>query len=352
MKEEYSPYKIIHHIDRITELKQGKQTVPLQAHLVISNACNQRCSFCAYRMKDFLSNQNFIEKDMLSDEKVYDCLEDFKQMGVKAVQYTGGGEPLVHPSHSNFFQRTFDLGLDLALVTNGMALQEETCDLLGDATWVRISVDSACEQTYGFIRNVKSRRFQQVIRNIENLVKYRRKSVIGIGFVVNKENYDEIRMAAKLAKELGVNNFRISGAFTPMGYEYFETFKEKALELSSAAEELSDENFTVFNLFNDRLIDSFEGVQNYDYCPIKDLQVYIGADYNVYTCCTLAYNTKGFIGSIKDQSFKELWGSAQKEYIYRNHNPRKMCQHPCLYRGKNEFINYCIKNDAKHINFI
>ncbi len=27
--------------------------------------------------------------------------------------------------------------------------------------------------------------------------------------------------------------------------------------------------------------DIFEGVQDYDYCPIKELLSYIGADYNV-----------------------------------------------------------------------
>lgn len=351
-REEYSPYKIIHHPDKLRMLKNGLQTVPLQAHMVVSNSCNQRCSFCAYRMKDFLSNESFVEKDMLSSEKVYECLENFKTMGIKAVQYTGGGEPLVHPDHLDFFKKTLDLNLDLALVTNGMALRKDTCDVLGDASWTRVSVDSARPDTYGFIRNVKKLRFHQVLGNISNLVKYRRKSTIGVGFVVEKENYLEIFEAAKLFKELGVDNFRISGAFTPMGYNYFDSFKDKAIELSKKAEELSDSNFTVFNLFGDRLRDTFEGKQEYSYCPIKDLQVYVGADYNIYTCCTLAYNKRGLIGSIKDQSFMDVWTSQDKIDMYNRHDPKTMCGHPCIYRGKNNFINYCIKQDAKHVNFI
>jgi len=352
IKEEYSPYKIIHHLDKIKLLKAGEQTVPLQVHLVLSNACNQRCSFCAYRMKDFLANENFVENHMLSLEKAQKCLLDFKEMGVKAVQYTGGGEPLVHPNHFDLFQRTLDLGLDLALVTNGMALKEVTSDVLGDASWVRVSVDSASAKTYGFIRNVKSTVFNQVINNIKDLVAYRRKAIIGVGFVVEKENYLEIFEAAKLFKELGVDNFRISGVFTPMGYDYFSEFKKTAIELSRKAEELSDDHFTVFNLFGDRLADTFNDVQDYDFCPIKDLQVYIGADYNVYTCCTLAYNDNGLIGSIKEQTFADLWNSQEKKDMYAKHSPRRICKHPCIYRGKNEFINYCIKTMPKHINFI
>jgi MoaA/NifB/PqqE/SkfB family radical SAM enzyme len=137
-----------------------------------------------------------------------------------------------------------------------------------------------------------------------------------------------------------------------MGYDYFNSFLSEAQDLARKAENLSDDNFTVFNLLNDRVRDCFEGVQNYDFCPIKDLLTYIGADYNVYSCCTLAYNSKGYIGSIKNQSFKQVWESQEKIDKFSSHNPLKHCQHPCMYRNKNEFINYCIKKNPKHTNYI
>jgi hypothetical protein len=118
------------------------------------------------------------------------------------------------------------------------------------------------------------------------------------------------------------------------------------------AEGLSDDKFTVFNLFGDRVKDLFDGKQDYDFCPIKDLMTYIGADYNVYTCCTLAYNHRGLIGSIKDQSFRDLWLSKEKTAMFAAHNPRQHCQLPCLYKNKNLFINYCTKKNPKHVNYI
>jgi hypothetical protein len=47
-------------------------------------------------------------------------------MGVKAVQITGGGEPTAHPRHADIFRAVLDRGLDLALVTNGVLLRDET----------------------------------------------------------------------------------------------------------------------------------------------------------------------------------------------------------------------------------
>lgn len=352
IKEEYSPFKIVHHMDRLTQLKNGQQTIPLQVQLVPSNKCNNRCTFCAYRMEGYSSNETFSDKDFLSLEKIketFDCMAD---MGIRSVQITGGGEPLVHPNIKEILRYAFAKNIEVAIVSNGCALDEELCEILSEASWIRISMDSATPENYSFLRNVPITTFSKTIKNIECLIKKNKKATIGIGFVVEKENYTEILLAAELYKKLGVDNFRISAAFTPMGYAYFDSFKNEAMLLSKQAEKLSDEKFTVFNLFNDRIKDTFDGVQDYDFCPIKDLMVYIGADYNAYTCCTLAYNRKGFIGSIKDQSFKQLWESEEKKSFFSKHNPSKICRMPCMYKQKNEFINYCIKKNAKHTNFI
>ena len=45
-------------------------------------------------------------------------------------------------------------------------------------------------------------------------------------------------------------------------------------------------------MFDDRVKDMFGEVQDYKFCRIKELLAYVGADYNVYTCCTLAYNKR------------------------------------------------------------
>lgn len=352
IKDEYSPYKIVHHRETIEQFKAGMQPKPLQVQMVPSNKCGHRCVFCAYRTKDYTSNECFDEKDVLSYDKIIETLDCMVDMGIKAIQLTGGGEVLVHPRAFDVLKACFDRKFEVALVSNGHLLTEEMCDLLGDASWVRISMDAESPALYSFLRNIPQKFFSETCKNIQNLVKYKRKSIIGVGFVVERENYKEIYDAAKLYKSFGIDNFRISAAFTPMGYSYFEGFRTEAMELSKAAEGLNDKDFVVFNLFNDRVRDNFEGIQDYSFCPIKDVLTYIGADYNVYTCCTLAYNHRGYIGSIKDKSFKEVWESQEKIDKFKSHDPSKQCQHPCMYRGKNEFINYCIKTDPRHINFI
>jgi len=352
IRDEYSPYKVVHHPEKIAQLKNKQQTYPIQVQLVPTNECCQSCTFCAYRMKDYPSNERFNDKDTLSYEKIVETLDCMKEMNVKAIHITGGGEPLVHPRIYDIFKATNDKTVELALVSNGQLLTEQMCELLGNASWVRISIDCFSPKLYAFLRNVHQNIYDRVINNIKLLVKYRQSCILGIGFVVERENYKEIYDAAKFFKDIGVDNFRISAAFTPMGYEYFSGFEQEARDLAKRAESLSDNNFTVFNLFNDRVRDCFEGTQNYAFCPTKELLTYVGADYNVYTCCTFAYNSLGYIGSIKNQSFKQLWDSDQKQMLFAKHVPAQNCKCVCMYKNKNDFINYCIKRDARHINFI
>lgn len=352
--DEYSPYKIVHHPEIIEKMKTGQHFAPLQVHLVPTNRCNQNCSFCAYRMHGYSSSQNFGTGDQMPTDKLLELIDDLKSIGTNAVQFTGGGEPTVHKDIIQAFRKVIENGMSFGLVSNGVNWDDEIIECLTHAAWVRVSVDCFHPETYAKTRNVKVEQYHRMISNVENLIKIKNNStILGIGYVVTKDNWKEVYQSAKFFKELGVDNFRISAAFTDEGIRYFDGwFEEAQQEVLRTHQDFNSPDFTVFNLFDNRINDLFDGTQDYNYCPMKDLVPYIGADLNVYTCCTLAYNNLGFIDSIKDQKFSDMWFSEKVEKFMRNHSPRKFCRLPCMFEKKNEFINYCTKPDAKHTEFI
>lgn len=368
MSNPYNPHKIVHHQDKIEEIKDGKQPIPLQVQLIISDLCNHNCSFCAYRMENYTSNQMFGTKDaitgiinnnpnrMISYEKCLEILNDCKDMGVKAIQFTGGGEPTVHPKHKELFQKTIDLNLDLALVTNGTRMLDGVPEILAKGTWVRFSIDAATKETYSLIREVSINYFDKAIENIQKVVAAKNnnpdsKLIIGIGFVVTKENYKEIYDGVELFSKLGVDNVRISAVFTPDDFEYHREIYPVARELSvKAKQDFTNKNFTVFNLFGDRVQDLIDEKPEYEYCGYMHLNTYIGGDQNVYTCCNNAYNLTGLMGSIKTQSFKDFWMSSEKVKKYGEFKASSCAR--CMFNNKNRFINYMLEKDALHKNFI
>jgi wyosine [tRNA(Phe)-imidazoG37] synthetase (radical SAM superfamily) len=187
-EEAYSPFKVVHHMDKVSQLRKRMQPVPSQVQLVISDVCNHDCSFCAYRMSGYTSNENFGVLNNVSQQidnnpnrkipygKCIEIIKDCKEMGVGAIQFTGGGEPTTHPEHSKIFQKVIDLDMDLALITNGAILRPDAIKTLVHAKWVRVSVDAGTSEMYSKIRNVKKGKFDRTLENISKLVEAKAKS--------------------------------------------------------------------------------------------------------------------------------------------------------------------------------
>lgn len=363
---EYSPLKVIHHQDKLNKIKNGQQIVPAQVQLIISDLCNQDCHFCAYRMSGYSSNQLFTEgaelasfgssnpKRMIEYDKVVEILDDCKEMGVGAIQITGGGEPTVHPYHAEIFNDVVDRGLDLALVTNGAVLKDSAIDALLRASWVRFSIDAGSEKTYASVRNVSRSSFKRTWSNVEKLVAKKRNEnadvTIGIGFVVTNENWSEVFECAKKAKEIGVDNVRISAVFQNDGPRYFKLFYNEVRDLICRSVELSDKKFRVFDNFGDRIGDLEQEHPDYEYCGYQEFNTYIGGDLNVYRCCVLAYNERGKLGSIKNIRFKDFWESEEKKKELEGFNAAECPR--CMFNNKNKTILYALDPDPKHVNFV
>ncbi len=352
IKDEYSLYKMVHHLGTLGYMRLGLQPGPLQAHVIPTNRCNQDCVICAYRRQGYQSNQNFNPRDQMGHEELMGLLGDLRAMGCRAVQFTGGGEPLLHPSICQALELVDQLGMSSALVTNGTLLDDRHRAALYNASWMRVSLDAAAKTTYAKVKKAKPDVFSTVVKNIASMAKVKGDMILGIGFVVQEHNWRDIYRATRLACDLGADNIRISAAFTPWGPDYFIDFLDKAKDLATMAMELSSETFTVFNLFDERLGELFSGEQRYPYCHYKDLVPYIGADLNIYSCCVKAYTTSGLMGSIKEKPFKDFWLGADKQAVYGSHDPSLICKHPCMFEKKNEFINYCVKANPRHVEFV
>lgn len=360
----YASDKILAHLPVIQQLRNGEQPAPIYAQLVISDLCNQSCGFCAYRSEGYESNQLFRVIDangvvnnnpnrMIERGKAFGILNDLSLIGTKAVLFTGGGEPTVHPQHQQVFRHAHQLGLEFAVTTNGTRLNDELIDILMCAKWVRISLDAGTAATYAETRRSSHQTFDRVIESIGRLCNRAKIGgsdvLIGVGFVVTKENWREVVTAARIAKQAGAGSFRISAAFTTKRSDYFENWGDQAIELANEAAGLSDATFNVSNMLGARIADLAQRSPEYTTCHYMQIVTYIGADLNVYRCCDTAYNERGLIGSLKHQSFRELWESQAKREDFRNFNAQGCAW--CQFNPRNRSIESIVNPQLIHENF-
>lgn len=361
----YSPLKVFHHRRSLDILKEGGQPNPTHVQIILSDLCNQSCHFCAYRMEGYTSNQLFgVMGDdgkvnnnpnrMLPYAKVSEILNDCKEMGVKALQFTGGGEPTVHPFHLEILNTAVNMGFDVGLVTNGLVQKHGIIETLGRLSWVRFSVDAGTKDTYAALRKTNVHNFAKVWTHIRDTCEYARlggtKTLVGVGFVVTAENWREVARAAALAKDAGANNFRISAVFQPDDEKYFGGFHKECAALCREAQALETPDFKVFNMFGDRMDDMKQAHPDYSFCGYQHFTTYIGADHNVYRCCITAYNDLGLVGSIKEQSFRQLWESESKKKNFDSFDSTACPR--CQFNGKNRTIAYALTNNPTHVNFV
>ena len=374
MRDAYSPYKGLRHLDVIQAVRSGVPARPIHVQVILSDLCNQACHFCAYRDPTYTSSQlfrvlepgskglrkpgyegyNFNPNRMIPYAKVLEILEDCRAMGVEAIQYTGGVEPTVHPDFADIVYRTE--GMAFSLVTNGVNVhRKKLAHGLAKASWVRVSLDAATVDTYARMRSVPPWQFADACAAIRSLRNERDKQgtkcVIGVGFVVNRDNYAEVYSAVSLAKSLGADNIRISAQFSAEDERLFEDFHGTTSSWAKAAEALTDETFTVFNRFGEKLDDLKQGAPDYETCGYQSFTTYIGADLNIYRCCVLAYNERGVVGSLKEQRFRDLWMSQQRADDMAKFNARA-CER-CQFNNINRVLDYALRSDEpEHAEFV
>ena len=363
---QYSDLKAAWHLERIAQMRNGEQIVPTQIQLILSDLCNHDCPWCAYRTEGYASNQHFGEtlpdgtvtqnpRRFIPPEKAIEILDDAAALGVGAVQFTGGGEPTVHPDHLRIFNYALSLGLECALVTNGCILREGAFnwrDILPRFKWLRVSLDAGTPETYAAIRRVPPGTFYRAISNLTALASACPNVTLGASFIVMKENWTECSEAARLAREAGASSIRFAALFSPaMGGYYRAGLYEKARDaVFMAKATYHGTGFTVIDMFDQRVRDLSHGPPASSFCGYQQFNVYIGGDLNVYRCCDTAYNDRGLVGSLKDQTLLQFWNSQAKKQAYGGFDARKCAL--CAFNGKNEVINYMIDSAPGHVEFV
>jgi len=350
----YSDLKMFHYKDKLDSLPRCEAiTSPIYIRWKPTNRCNHGCSYCAYRSDNLQLGKNMSEKDETPKEKMLETAKCLVDMGVKAVTFSGGGEPLLHPDLLETAGILHDGGIKLACLTNGAMLKGEIAEFFStNATWVRVSMDGWNDESYTRYRHVKDGEYTRIMQNMKDFVGMGGKCVLGVSLIVNAENSVYVYDALERLKDIGVHSVKVSvcivsnDAAENNAY-HAPHFDLVAEQVSRAFKSLADETFEIVDAWH-TMDELFEN--NYDWCPFSQVLAVIAADLGVYPCQDKAYNDKARLGSLKNQSFKEFWETG-KDAFFRL-NPSNDCKHHCVASKKNKMILSYLDIDREHLEFV
>lgn len=335
-------YKILTCYEKIDKILSGEMPVPRTLELFVSDRCNHSCVGCHSKV---LHSLPF---DFLKLTIIRRLLREVSEMGVKGIEISGGGEPLMHPQITDIVKCARGNNLKVGIFTNGVLLEKKLINqFVSELLFIRIAFNSANADLYKRIHGKDD--LGKVLDNIKKLVseKKSRKSQITIGLkmLVSQFNYSEVINAAKTAKLLGAD------------YIQFKALRKSSLAIPDTMAIFVKESIEeAKRLFCDEKFKILGSVDKTDInrrCFLNPLHPVVDASGNVYLCAFFQHRMDSHcIGNLNQASFKKIWHSKRHRSAFENNDYRNCKHFDCPLQIPVEFVENSIIDDKIHAEFI
>ena len=358
----FNPAKLLFHADKIALMQSGVLTsAPVSLEWDLSNTCPHDCPFCSFGTSESngYRQQNW---QHFPSERAAKLVPELKAAGLKAITFTGGGEPLMHPQAADIMRLVEASGIEFGLVTNGYLLRDKVAAIVArSARFVRVSLDAGTTATHNLVHRPKTPQFETILDNMAALIqraKLERLDIgapltVGASFCVLDANVHELTTAVRRLQEIGADYIEVRPTYPtewrgdgwPGGLTNIE---DARAALASAHNIAADSGFRVLGM-----VDRFDALaapeKGYTRCQIGPLTTVLGADGRLWHCCIQRGQEDFSLGSLLDVSFAEAWKTAQEKRLVDTINVDRCPR--CRYDNYNRLLAG-VETDALHTNFI
>ncbi|WP_010681180.1 radical SAM protein [Acetivibrio cellulolyticus] len=345
-------HKLLFHPQRVADWLGGKNIYPLSMEIAPSGTCNHRCTFCALDYMEY--KPVLLDKDLILKN-----LRDMYDRGLKSIVLAGEGEPLVNKDTPEIINGSKEIGLDIAMSTNGVLFTSEVSkDCLHNLTWVRFSVSAATSGTYDKIHRGKQGDFERAITNISEAVKIKKRdklrTTIGVQLLLIPENTQEVLELGRMLKEIGVDYYTVkpfsqhpkSICTVDTGFDY-----NLYLDMERQLNEMVTDSYKIY--FRAKSMKKKSHCKSYDKCFGLPFFTYVDANAQVWPCIAFLGDMELCYGSMKEKSFVEIWEGEQRAKVMDRMMKMDIssCRELCRLDEINRYL-YELKNPGEHVNFV
>ena len=361
--DRFNAFKILAHADRLRSIADGGEPYPIDWHIFPSNVCNHACVWCAYRQPSPDGHiEQFDARVILPKEVLLRAVQDAARTGARLIHFSGGGEPLINKATPEAMQLAQELGLTVALSTNGRLLTPEVAALVNH---IRVSLNAGTpEQHYRTNHAGEGTGDWHVI--LENIAKAepRAKQDFGLGFVVDAENYKEIYTFCQVAAHLFPRTTTAKQRFVHIRPAfYYDTLEDAAVrQIMPDALALCDKARRDFgeHIHVAAITDKFEGYwtpRSYHRCMAIWTGTTLRATGDFAVCQDRTDLTFGHQPSYKrGASFEDVWHSEEhRRVVARIHDgdDGELSKCPrCVWSNRNRILDEIFAQDVIRLDLV
>ena len=343
-------HKLLYHLDILNAWTKGEDFYPIYVAISPTCRCNFDCIFCAYA---YLPKKSIF----LTKAVVCKVLKEFEEMGVKAVFYSGEGEPFMNKHLSEMIIDTYKNSIDAAVNTNGLLFTKNIAkNIIDKLTFIRFSVNAGDSASYKKIHGCSQKTFEIVINNIADVVKLKNekkaKTTIGVQSLLLRENVVTLFNLARILKKIGIDYFVIKPFLKHPDIDFNDDIDIREYEtIAKRLESMSTKTFKVVMRWN---AFTRSRARTYKRCLSVPFMAEIDCGGDVYPCGPYLGHKEFVYGNIYKNSFKDIWNSKKCREV-RDYIITKLDVSKCMPNCRNDAVNrflWQLKNPPQHVNFI
>lgn len=168
-------------------LSRTKENV--QVSIELASVCNFHCYYCQYPQMER-------KKELITDKMFYHLADQLKDIGKNAVGVNWAGESTLHPKFIEYTKYLNNMGLKIALPTNGSKLSSKLFEV--DFAWIQLYLDKSAED----FKKRSNMSYEKHINRILDFTKewLRNDSKVRLRYWIQKTKTDTLDSANLLAK--------------------------------------------------------------------------------------------------------------------------------------------------------
>lgn len=328
--------RVLSYYYEALELRAGRLCRPRFAVVYPTYACNHDCVGC-----DYAELNRQAPTSSLSPADLHHILRELVDFGIRAVEFCGGGEPLLHPEIDQAIETLQAAGVGIGLLTNGTLVTDERATLLTRAcSYVRVSIEAGTEEVFERVKRPKSPAvgFFRVVENLRRLLHHRARQQspchISCKYAIGQNNVDDVVNAVQLANELGVDSIQ------------FKCARNVATELDLPNKQRLDEQLRILRTIYPKvpILGDLLPRKVTVPCWLTPLHVMIDPVGDVFLCCYYRHRiARHRYGNIRNQSLRDVWYSREHVEALRSIRREECEAYDCRFIRYSEVMSQALE---------
>ena len=322
-------YNENYDLNIITTIKQqgdalltGRPQPPRMAIVYPTYKCNHNCPGCDY---EELINKN---GSSMSEEQLLWLIHELHIFGIKALEWSGGGEPTIHPGFVSASKKWIGYGHQFGLITNGKSIKNpKICEvILGGAKYIRISLVPGYERPF----QVKKETINSLVKQRKNLL-----PEISLKLLLTRYSIANIDDALDYALDIGVDSLQFKFVRND---KLAEVDKKREIQVREYIKKLKSKHHSID--ISLPVAGSVRPKMIADHpCLASSVQLLIDPIGDVYLCCYYRHRTESHcLGNVFKEGLNNIWGSEKHLKIINKVDAEDCNKYDCRFARYNNLL--------------